>query len=249
MRALGHVSLVATFLVLAGALRADDQADARAILDKAARAMGGEEKLAKFTAGTVKCKIVHEQNGQQFTIVGEGAWQGHDKMRLGGDLTAGGNSGRVLMVINGNMGWAQKGGQTQDAPEGLVTSFKQAFYAIRMPQFLPSLKDKAYTLAPLGEQKIEDREAVGLTIGHKDHQDVRLHFDKETGLPIKSETRMTDPVGKEFAVEFFYSDYKDTDGGKQPMKITLKADGNEFVVELSEIQPKDKVDDSEFAKP
>ena len=40
----------------AGAARADDQADLRKVIDKAIKASGGEEKLAKFKAETFKMK-------------------------------------------------------------------------------------------------------------------------------------------------------------------------------------------------
>ena len=79
--------------------------------------------------------------------------------------------------------------------------------------------------------------------------DVTLFFDKQTSLLVKCETRLTDPNNKEITVEFSYSDFKDVDGVKHPMKIKFKAEGGEFGIEISEIQPKDKVDDSEFAKP
>ena len=137
----------------------------------------------------------------------------------------------------------------QASPEGMVPAIKRAFYALRMPHLLPGLKDPAYAVAPQGEQKVDGKDAVGLTVNHKDHPGVSVAFDKETGLPVKSECRITDPSGKEITVEFFYSDFREVSGVKHPMKITLKADGGEFGVEISEIQPKDKVDESEFAKP
>ena len=34
-----------------------------------------------------------------------------------------------------------------------------------------------------------------MTVSHKDRKDVSLYFDKETGLPAKSETRLTDRHG------------------------------------------------------
>jgi hypothetical protein len=249
MRAVFWGSLVSCFVAFAGAVRADDQADARAVIDKALKAMGGAEKVGKFAAGTVKCKITHEHNGQQHVLEGTGAWQGLDKIRLEGELTGESQGGKVMMVVNGENGWAKKGDQVNDAPEGLVPAIKQGFYALRMPHLLPGLKDKAFILSPLGEVKVDDKDAVSINVNHKDHKDVSVFFDKETGLPVKSQSTFADPSGKELPVEYFYSDYKEVEGVKHPMKITIKADDVQFVVEISEVQPKDKVDDSEFAKP
>ncbi|MCI0463181.1 MAG: hypothetical protein L0Z62_40055 [Gemmataceae bacterium] len=249
MRALCWGFLGAGFLVLTAALRADDQADTKAVLDKALQAMGGAEKLAKFSVGTVKCRITHERNGQQALVAAEGTWRGLDKIRFEGEITVGGQNRKILLVINGDMGWEKKGDQGRDAPEGLVAALKKAFYALQMPHLLPQLKNPAFTLAIQGEQKVENKEVVALSIGHTNHQEVSVLFDKETGLPLKSQTQINDPNGKEITVEFFYSDFQEVNGVKHPMKITLTADGNEFVIEISEIQAKDQVDDSAFAQP
>jgi hypothetical protein len=249
MRAVCAGLLAACFLLLTGAVRADDQADAKAIVAKALKAMGGEAKVASFTAGTLKCKVTLREGGREHTLEGEAAWQGLDKIRLRGDLTAHGGTGKIVVVINGDKGWAKKGDQANEAEEGLVPALKHGFYTMRLPHLLPQLKDPAFTLSPQGEQKVDDKDAVGITIAHKDHQDVTLLFDKETGLPVKSQCRITEPGGQEIGVEFLYSDFQEVKGVKHPMKITIKAHGNEFTIEMSEIQPKDKVDDSEFAQP
>src|SRR5262249_44408455 len=124
-----------------------------------------------------------------------------------------------------------------------------AVHAARMPQLLPALADKAYTVAHQGESKVGDKDAVGVTVAHKGRADVSVQFDKETGLPLKSQARITGPNNEEKTVEFLYGDYKEVNGVKHPMKVTLKTDDDEIVLELSEVTPKDKVEDSEFAKP
>jgi hypothetical protein len=243
------VLLGVCFLVLTGALGADEQADARAVVERAVKAMGGADMVARFATATFKCQIAHEQDGQQVLIAGAGAWQGLDKVRFDAEFTQGGEGGKLVIVINGDMGWAKKGDAVRDAREELLRTLKSAFYTLQMPYLLPGLKDKAFTLTLQGEQKVENKEAVGLVVRHPAHQDVTVLFDKETGLPIKSESRLTDPNGKEITVEFLYSDFQEAKGVKQPMKITVKGDGNEFVVTLSAIESKDKVDESEFARP
>jgi hypothetical protein len=249
MRAVCWGSLGACLLVLGGAPAADDRADARAVVEKAVKAMGGAEKVARFAAATVKFKVTHEQDGRQEMLVGSGAWQGLDKVRIEGELGAGGEGRKLLVIINGDAGWEKKGDQGRDTPEGLVPALKSAFYALRMPHLLPGLKDQAFTLATRGGQPVEGKDAVALSVNHKDRPEVTVLFDKETGLPVKSQTRITGPDGREITVEFFYSDYREVNGVKHPMKIVLKADGNEFTIELSEILQKDQVDESEFAKP
>ena len=90
----------------------------------------------------------------------------------------------------------------------------------------------------------------GLSISHPDRKDVSLFFDKDKGLPIKSEVRLTEPRSdKEITIEFQYSDYRDFDGVLLCGKIAFKADDKEFTMELSEIKAAPKVDDSQFDRP
>jgi hypothetical protein len=236
-------------LVLTGSLRADDQADAKAVVDKALKAMGGEAKVAKFKTGTWKGKATAQEGGNEIVLTSEGTWQGTDRLHLDAEITVGGQTEKVLAVINGDKGWVKVKEMVRDAPDGELPMMKSALYAMRMPHMLPDLKGKDFTLSNLGEVKVGDKPALGIGITHKDHKDVSLFFDKETGLPSKSEVRISEPSGKEITIEYLYADYKEADGIKHPMKITIKADGKEINLELSEIKSKDKVEESEFAKP
>ena len=156
----------------------------------------------------------------------------------------------TVMVINGDKGWFKAMCKTDDAPEGVVPFVHNVFYTMRMPQLLPALSNKDYTLSHLGEVKIGNQAAVGISISHKDRKDVSLFFDKDNGLPIKSEVRLVHPKGnKEITVEYLYSAYKDFDGVKLCGKINIKGDDREFTMELSEIKPIDKVDDTQFGQP
>jgi hypothetical protein len=236
-------------LVLTGLLRADDQADALAVVDKALKAMGGEAKVAKFKAGTWKGKATAQEGGNEIVIINEGTWQGTDKLQMEAEVTEGGKTEKVVAVINGDKGWVKVKEMVREAPEGVLPMMKSGLYALQMVHLLPDLKGKEFTLSDLGDVKVGDKPALGIGVSHKDHKDVSLFFDKETGLPAKSEVRVSDPSGKEITIEYLYSDYKDADGIKHPMKITIKVDGKEFVLELSEVKSKDKVEESGFAKP
>jgi hypothetical protein len=118
-----------------------------------------------------------------------------------------------------------------------------------MPLLVPSLADREYTLSLLGEIKVGNRDAVGLTVGHKDRKDVALFFDKENGLPVKSEVRLTAPKGDEITVEYTYSDYKDFGGVKLPAKVRIKFEDKEAVMELTEVKPAEQADAGLFDKP
>ena len=243
--------VLAVGLVLgAGAARADEQPDAKVLLDKAIQAMGGEAKLKKLGTVSGKGKITTIKGGQEVSIDLQGTWQGLRQYRANVEIQDGGNNFTGILVINGDKGWFKKNDNTEDAPEGMVPFIQNLFYAARMPQMLPALRDKAYKLAPLGEVKVGTQAAVGLAISHNDFKDVSLFFDKESGLPLKSEIRLTEPRrDRESTIEFLYSDYKDFGGVKLGGKIAIKVDDHDFTMELSELSAVQKVEESHFDRP
>src|SRR5262249_10118634 len=139
--------------------------------------------------------------------------------------------------------------KTEDAPKEIVPFIRNVIYTLRLPTMLTALSDKEFKLSPLGEVKVGDVEAAGMRISHKDFKDVSFFFNKKDGLPIKSEIALVDPGMKEITLECLFSDYKEFDSIQYPSKVTIKADGKEFTMEVSELKAVDKQDDSVFAKP
>jgi hypothetical protein len=228
---------------------ADDQAECKPILEKAIKAMGGEAKLNKFKAGTWKAKTTGKEMRVDVAHITEGTWQGRDQFKVDAEVQERGMSRKAMLVINGETGWITHGGKTGDVRKEMVTFYKNFLFALRLPQLLTQLHEKEFQLSPLRELKIDNVEAVGIKIEHKDYKDARIFFDKKKGLPIKSEIVLTQPPSKELAVEYIYSDYKDFDGVKLPAKILILFDGKEFTIELSEVKSSDKLDDDVFGKP
>jgi len=114
------------------------------------------------------------------------------------------------------------------------------------------LLDREYKLSPLGEEKIDDRPAIGLHVEHRGFRDLNLYFDKENYLLLKVETRIKDPLrgGEEVAAETLYSDYRDVDGIMTARKVTIKYDGKTYIEsEITEAKYAEKLDDKVFEKP
>jgi hypothetical protein len=249
MRTQSSTVLTVGLLLSAGAARADEQAEAKALLDKAMKAMNGEAKLAKLGTASVKAKITGKDGNREIALDLDATWQGMSQYRADVDIQDGGMNSKGILVLNGAKGWIKHGDKTNEAPEGVAAFIQNLFYAGRMPQMLPALTDKAFKPTLLAEAKVGDRAALGLLLSHKERKDVSLFFDKENGLLLKSEMRLTDPQGKEITVEYLYSDYKDFDGVKLCAKIAFKLDDKAFTMELSEIKPVAKVEASQFDKP
>jgi hypothetical protein len=251
MRALVCCLLVVCLhLACSGVLRAEEKDEAKAVVDKALKEMGGEAKVAKLKAGTWKAKMTASDGGKDVSITTDGTWQGWDQYHINAEATFDGRTEAGAMIINGDKGWIKRKEAVDDAKEEELLLFKNALSAMRAPQLLADFKGKDFKLSYLGERKVNDKEAVGVSVAHKDWKDISVYvyFDKKNGLPVNCELRLGNGVIN-LIFEFFYSDYKEMDGIKHPTKLLIKHDGKEATMEFSEIKAKDKVDDSEFAKP
>jgi hypothetical protein len=239
-------ALLAGVVVLAGAdsIRADEQAEAQAIIAQAIKAVGGEEKLAKFKSHTWKETGTYHGMGTAQPYTGKYAVQWPDKFRMEIE-------GFFILVLNGDQGWMSMAGSTEEMSKEQLAEQKETHYAGWVSTLLP-LKDKAFQLAPVGDAKVEDRPAVIVKVTQKGHRDVLLFFDKENHRLVKSEykAKAQEQGGQEVKQEAFLSNYQDVDGVKMPMKIVIKRDGKVYVeAENSEIKAVSKLDEKVFAKP
>lgn len=247
-RTLLAAGLTCLTLAAGNRVKAEDQAEASRIVAKAIDAHGGAAKLAKLKAVEWKSKgTFHGPMGPgEFTT--QVAVQFPDKSRF--DVSAGDSFG-FISVLNGDKGWAKFGEDHHEMDEGAINEVKENLYAMWLTTVAP-LADKALTLKPLGESKIDERPVVGVLVSQAGHRDVSLYFDKETGLLAKMATRSKDLFqgGKEIDSEEFYSDYKEFGGVKRPTKVKGLKDGKTAVEETrSDYKLSEKLDDKTFEKP
>src|SRR5439155_11186790 len=121
----------------------------RKVIDKAIKAMGGEEKLAKFKAETFKMKGKFYGMGEGIDYTGEWQVQPPDKIRIQVDGDVGGMKVTFFtQVVNGDKVWQK--GFNEEAKEVTdkdeLTEVKEQMNARKIESLLP-LKDKAYQLA------------------------------------------------------------------------------------------------------
>ena len=236
------------FCAASALLQAGDSAETTTLLEKAIKAAGGQAKVDQLKNLTWKGKFSIEENGQQIAVNLDGSLQGWDRQRLELEVNANGQTENVLLVINGKKGWIKVRNNITDIGKELAV-FSQVVFAVRGPQLLVGLKDKAFQLSHLGQIKVGDQEAVGLRISRKDAPDVNVFFSKKTYLPLKADTRITEPQGKEIEMEISFSDYKDFGGVKHFTKLSFKAEGKTIPVELTELTPGAQLEANAFAKP
>ena len=250
MRAWARLSVVAASLFLVTLARAQD-AGALALLDKAVKATGGEAKLAKLQALTLKGQGKIFDMGMEIPFTATFYTLGVDQGRIVTELNQAGNKITEIRVINKDKGWTKDNQQpTQAMNKDTLTEEKESLYFNYITTLAP-LKGKDYKLVGLAETKIDDKPALGLGITHKDHRTVKLWFDKETGLLVKSERRVKDPEnGKESTEEVLFGNYKEFDGIKIATKYTIKAMGKTTAeMDVTDAKPAEKLDATLFDKP
>jgi hypothetical protein len=241
-------------LAAAGAGRAEEKSESKQVIDKAVKAVGGEDKLAKVKAFTFKMKGKFYGMGEGIDYSGEVAVQLPDKSRvkIDGDL----NGTKVTFfeqVVNGDKVWLKEFmKETEEVKnKDKLAEVKETIFADRVTSLYPLVKEKEFKLEPLGEVKVDDKPAIGVRVSLKGHRDINLFFSKESGLLVKSERPVKDEMtDKEVTQETLYSDYKEVDGVKHAMKLVINRDGKKYVdAAVSDLEIKDKLDDKDFAKP
>lgn len=232
-----------SLLVAVAAPSQGDEKDCRAIIDKAIRAVGGEEQLAKYKAQTFKEKGSFYGEGAAQPYTGKYAvqWPNQFRMEIEGAFT---------LVLDGDKGWFSMGGNTQEMTKEQLAQQQESQYAGWVATLRP-LKETGFHLSPLGESKVGDRAVVGVKVTHKGHNDVKLFFDKEHGLLLRYEYRHKDArTGKDAEMVSTFENYKEFSGLKFPTKMDIKRDGDKFVeADIEDVKFQEKLDPGVFAKP
>lgn len=230
--------------------RAADPKDATVVLDKAVKALGGEEKLAKVTAFTWSGKGSISFGGNDSEISVKNTVQGLDHLRQEFEGDFGGNKMKGVSVLAADKGWRKVGDRGGDLDENTLKGLKQAAYLNAVPVTVLPLKGKGFKTELAGEEKVNDRPAVGVKATGPDGKEFTLYFDKETGLPAKLVAKVVGLTGEEATQETTYSGYKEMGGIQKATKLESKRDGQKFSAqEVTEFKVLDKVDAKTFGKP
>jgi hypothetical protein len=227
---------------------ADDK-DAGTILDKAIKALGGEEKLKKVGAVSWKAKFTITFNGNSNDFSSHATAQGLDHYRSEFEGEFNGNAFKGVTVINGDKGW-RKIGDKMDLDADALANEKRRVYLEVIPSQIMPLKGTGFKLEVVADEKVGDKPAAGIKVTGPDAKDFTLYFDKESGLPVKLVAKVIGFGGDEFTQETTYKDYKEFDGIKKATKAESKRDGEDFVKsEITEFKVLDKVDPKTFSEP
>ena len=241
----------ALVLSLSPGLKAAD--DPKEVVAKAIKAHGGEEFLTKHKAGQTRDKGKITLPGMAATeFSDESSFMLPDKFKQALEMEIMGMKFTMNALIVGDKVTVEGkiAGMTIDLGADATEGYKDVPHILRVMQFVPLVKDKAYKLDLIGDDKVDDKPVVGVRVSAKDQKDVSLFFDKTTHLMLKLEYRTKGPDGMEVTESRVVKEYaKDNSGIPYPKKSVVLHDGKTFIeAETVEYKYLEKLDDAEFKK-
>ena len=243
---------VAAWVVLLCAGSAPAQEKPQEVIQQAIKAHGGDEKLARIACDKVKVNGILHIGDDDVPFTAETYVQLPDQFKNTVNLTV---NGRKIVLVQTLLG--DKTAVTQDGQPLKVTAagdadMRETMHLERCLRLVPLLTDKAYELTALEESKVTNQPAYGVKVALKGRKDLRLYFDKETHLLVKTEHPHDDGKGGgEVKQEEYYSNFKDLGGGfKRPTRVSAYRDGKKVMdAELTEVKYLDKIPEAELGKP
>jgi hypothetical protein len=243
-------TLAIVFVSASASLVQADDKDPSTILEKAIKALGGEEKLKKAGAISWKAKLTITFNGNSNDFTSQVTVQGLDHYRSEFEGEFGGNPFKGVTVFNGDKGWRRFGDNKTELDNDALADEKRRVYLQVIPSLLMPLKGKGFKLEVVAEEKVGGKPAAGIKATGPDGKDFTLYFEKESGLPVKLVAKVVGFQGDEYTEETAYKDYKEFNGLKKATKAESKRDGEDFIkAEVTEFKVLDKVDPKTFSEP
>ena len=224
--------------------------DARLVLDKALKAMGGEKKLAEIKAVSWKGKGTLSFGDDDNPFTSETTLAGLDHLRSSFEANIMGNEIKATTVVAGDKGWRVFADMKMELDKEGLLNEKRMMYLQLVPVTLVPLRQKEFKVEIGATEKVGGREAQTLKVTGPDKKEFTLYFDGETGLPVKQVARVIGFTGEEFTQETTYDGYKDFEGIKKATKIESKRDGEKFInYEITEFKALKSVDAGAFKEP
>jgi hypothetical protein len=226
---------------------------ALAVVEKAIKAMGGQERFDK--AQTTYLKYNREfgvANGDPATTSLRCTAQGLENFRFALEMNAGGKHQTTTWIINGDQGWTQTGRGTIVMKPIELRVVKQSALEELLPTRPDLLKAKVFDLEWAGEPIVGDRPTAAIKVSGLGIVGMKVYFDRERGLPIKSEY-IASYVNGDPMMQRIFSDYREFDGIQVATKIEWKreiaGDSDSWVDDVKEFKILDKVPPDTFTEP
>jgi hypothetical protein len=222
----------------------------RELVERAIKAHGGADRLSRQRLMREQASGVVHAAGTTKDVTSETLIRHPSQFRNARTMRVSGKPWHITQVLDGDRGWLNENGVTSQAEERTLAGWREQAHAHYLATLTPLLAaDKGYELAALDEVKINGRAAQGIKVSCKGHREVRLWFDRESGLLVRKDFQAREG-GKEAVQEEVFSDFKEFDGLKRPTRVVISFNGvTQAELTITDVRFLDRVDDKEFARP
>jgi hypothetical protein len=243
---------LAVAVAAAGAAAADEKAEA--IVKKGIEAHGGADTLNKYPAAkfTVKGEVAVMGSDVEFSGDMAHVIPGKFKMNLSFEIMN--MKFFMTQVMNGDkfkrtikIGDNVVPSDDEDKDEIKIASAEQA-----AQQLTPLLDAKAFTIRAANDEDVNGKKAAVVVATPKTiDREIKLYFDKESGLLVKTGHKGLGPGGggarSEVYKESYFSEFKKVNGVQVATKLVQNHDGKKFLTAtMSDYEVLEKIDDKEF---
>jgi hypothetical protein len=250
-------SLLVGCALLAGMVPSATSADGedpqalRAFIDKAITAHGGAAKLARFKAARFDGKGKLYVNGTATKYTGQFAADLPDREWYSVQLEARGQEHHLVGAVSNRGQWeTDNGKKSEPMSQAELAEERERMHSDWVASLRP-LVNRSILLKPAGEAEVDGRKAVGVIVAMNGHRPVKLFFDREKALLLKSETQEKNfESGQESTRQELYSNYRMIEGLMIRTHTKTFKDGKLYSEsESAHIKPLEKLDDRLFAAP
>ncbi len=207
------------------------------LLDKYISAIGGADALQKITSRVQKGTLT-AFGGQHFSV---DVYSKAPEKRLSVMHLSNGDS---VTAFDGKQGWLSVPGRVH-----MMTAAENAAARIDADLYFPlHVKTLFEKFRVDAGEKIDGHDTY-LVVGLKEGQPpLLLYFDKESGLLLRLVRYYETPLGR-IPTQIDYADYRQANGLRTPFRWTLSRPGNQFTIQVEQLQQNLPVDDAKFAPP
>jgi len=208
-----------------------------ALLEKYLAAIGGADALKKVSSRVQKGTVALAGN-QKFPI---DIYEKAPNKRVSAVQL---KNGASLTGFNGNAGWLATSGRVHMMTPG-ESDGAQMDADIALAAHLGGMFPKF----EVSEGEPIDGRASLLVVGQREGKpDVRLFFDKQSGLLLRMVRYTDSPLGLN-PLQIDFADYRDSGGVKIPFRWTQARPGNRFTIQVESSEQNVPIDDAKFAAP
>jgi hypothetical protein len=247
---IGAVILAVVACGFVGTLQAEGDRSATAVIDKAIKALGGQEKLKAIKGASWKGKGTLTYGGEDNKISSTTTIEVPGQFRQDFEAEVMGAMVTGSTVISGDKGWRKFNADVSELDKDAIANERLNVFPQLLPQAILLLKSDGVKVAAAPEEKVDDKPATGLKVTMPSGKDFTIYFDKDSGLPVKYTAMIMGFMNDEAKQETFLSKYKEVDGVQKATRMEVKRGGDKYLLyDVLEFKTLKEVDPKAFAEP